>query len=481
MNQALHLIPQPKSITQTADSVLLSPTVGGDFPFLHDALIDYVYRLNGTRLYEEADAAIRFVADSTLRGEAYALDAETRQNGKGCVTLRAWTADGARNAMATLLQLLCAENGCLSLPGVHINDMPDSSFRSVMVDLARNFHPFSYLLSYIDLCVLYKIPTLHLHFTDDQSYTLPSHLYPLLSTPDKHYTFAEIDALNRYAASRCIHLMPEIDVPGHCSAFCSQYGEIFGTDGIIVRTAEATDAMQALFSELCDLFPQADRIHIGGDEAAIEKWTQNPACRSYALSCGIDFDAEDKKYVSERLLADFVQKMAEAVLAKGRIPMAWEGFAPCVNQFVTKKLQLMSWENYYQTTPSLLDAGFTIVNSAWRPMYVVTPIVYWSQEEVFQWNVCFWNAVHPGSPYRDTGITVPKNPQIIGGQLLAWGDAIAAHYPILSEGLSVERRLVAERAPMLAENTWNNQKCRDYANIKAAFDACDQIYHRLGE
>lgn len=315
MNSPLHLIPQPKTVVRGSGTVSLAATVSGDFMLLHDSLTDYVRRLFGITLSEEYSGAIRFTADSAFKGEAYALYAEN-----GCAEIRAWTKDGARNGMATLLQLLFVQNGTLCLPAVRIEDAPDCAFRSVMIDLARDFHPFSYLLSYVDLCMLYKIPVLQLHFTDDQSYTLPSRLFPKLSTPGRHYTFAEIDALNRYAVSRGVHIMPEIDVPGHCRAFCQEYGDIFGKDGIITRTEQATTAMQQLFCELCDMFPQSERIHIGGDEAAIAKWTEDPACRDYALSQGIDFDMEDKRLLAERLLADFVEKMAENGYFQGTHP-----------------------------------------------------------------------------------------------------------------------------------------------------------------
>lgn len=474
MNSPLHLIPQPKTVVRGSGTVSFAATVSGDFMLLHDSLTDYVRRLFGITLSEEYSGAIRFTADSAFKGEAYALYAEN-----GCAEIRAWTKDGARNGMATLLQLLFVQNGTLCLPAVRIEDAPDCAFRSVMIDLARDFHPFSYLLSYVDLCMLYKIPVLQLHFTDDQSYTLPSRLFPKLSTPGRHYTFAEIDALNRYAASRGVHIMPEIDVPGHCRAFCQEYGDIFGKDGIITRTEQATTAMQQLFCELCDMFPQSERIHIGGDEAAIAKWTEDPACRDYALSQGIDFDMEDKRLLADRLLADFVEKMAETVISKGRIPMAWEGFSADVNDYVTRELQLMSWENLYQTTPSLLEAGFNIVNSSWIPMYIVTPVAYWTQEEAFNWNTRTWGAMHPASPYHDKKLTVQDSPQIIGGQLLAWGDVIMEKYPNLEDGLSEERELVSQRAPMLAENTWNKEKIRDYADILEAYRETDRIRKEL--
>ena len=162
--------------------------------------------------------------------------------------------------------------------------------------------------------------------------------------------------------------------------------------------------------------------------------------------------------------------------------MAWEGFSAAVNDYVTRDLQLMSWENFYQTTPSLLDAGFTIVNSSWIPMYIVTPVAYWSPEEVFNWDIYSWRPMHPGSPYKDRTLRVEdKNPRVIGGQLLAWGDAIAANCPNLADGIAAERELVAERAPMLAENTWNRQKRRDYADVRAAYQTTDRIRKEITE
>lgn len=466
MNHPLFCIPRPKSMVPGTGAVTPAPTVGGDFPAIAAAFSDYVRRLGGAPLAPAADPAVCFRADPALAGEAYTLAAAD-----GRVLVRAATAAGARNGMATLLQLLTVgQDGAWTVPAVTVEDAPDCAYRAVMVDLARDFHPFAYLLSYVDLCALYKIPYLHLHFTDAESYTLPSRLYPALSTPGRHYTDAEIAALGRYAADRAVEIIPEIDVPGHCDAFCTAYGDLFGRDGIITRTAEATAAMQALFSELCDMFPASGRIHIGGDEAAILKWTTDPACRAYAIAQGIDFDGPDKRYIAERLLSDFVQKMADAVLAKGRIPMAWEGFSADVNEFVSRKIQIVSWENYYQTTDSLLAAGFTVVNASWKPMYIVTPRTYWTQEEVFDWDIFHWQAVHSGSPYYGKTLAAEPTPAVIGGQLLAWGDHIAGgDFPTVAEGIAAERALIAERAPMLAENTWNREKRRTYADAAAAY------------
>ena len=468
-NVALALIPYPKYITYRQESLAIMPIMEICDPMFvrpAKAFAGYAQRLVGVRFTEGRGASVVLRADPDMQKGEYSLRVQTAR-----VVLSAADEQGMQYALATLGQLLRVVDGRVSLPVCEVRDLPDCEHRCVMIDLARNWHPFDYLLSYVDLCWFYKVSRLHLHFTDDQSYTLPSALYPELATEGRSYTSEDIAYLNKYAAERGVSLIPEIDVPGHCTQFCLAYPEIFGTDNIIPQTAEAMGAMQALFSELCDMFPNAEYVHVGGDEAAIEKWTTNEACRAYAESCGIDFDNPDKRYLAERMLANFVQKMADAVTAKGKRVMAWEGFAPAVNEFVSKDIIMHSWENYYQTTPQLLEGGFQIINSSWRPMYVVTPAAYWSQKEVYSWSIYRWTPVHPDSPYRGVTVEIPENQNVLGGQLLAWGDTIPTSFPTVAEGIAEERRLVAERMAALAENTWNREKLRGYEEFFAAYES----------
>jgi hypothetical protein len=79
--------------------------------------------------------------------------------------------------------------------------------------------------------------------------------------------------------------------------------------------------------------------------------------------------------------------------------------------------------------------------------------------------------VHPNSPYRGVTIEIPANENVLGGQLLAWGDTIPGSFPTVAEGIAEERRLVAERMAALADNTWNREKMRSYAEFSAAYEA----------
>ena len=454
----VRMIPTPKRVSET----------GGRFPYktalclLHrefeeaaEAFVEYARRLGLHFTISEA-APIQIARDAALGPEEYRLSA-----GNGKVKLFASDLVGANHAFASLLQLF--ERDAVSpelvwIPDCEISDAPDCAYRGMMVDLARNWHDFSYLLSYVDFCYFYKISVLHLHFTDDQSYTLPSELFPRLPTRDRSYTEQQIAQLNRYAVARGVQLMPEIDVPGHCVSFQQEYPELFGTDGILCQNEQSVSAMQSLFGELCRMFPASKYIHIGGDEAQIENWLKCPRCAEYAQSVGIDFQTEEQKLTAEKLYVNFIGKMAEAVFAAGKIPVVWEGFSDQVNDLVSREILVMSWENYYQVTPSLLGAGFRIINCSWNPMYIVTPEPAWPPREIYDWSVYKWKAVHPDSPYRGKELEIPPARQVLGGQLLAWGDRIAASYPTVEEGVAAERRLLLERLPYLAENTWNRNK-----------------------
>ena len=103
-------------------------------------------------------------------------------------------------------------------------------------------------------------------------------------------------------------------------------------------------------------------------------------------------------------------------------------------------------------------------------MYVVTPAVYWSQKEVYDWSIYRWTPVHPDSPYRGVTVEIPANQNVLGGQLLAWGDTISTSFPTVAEGVAEERRLVAERMAALSENTWNREKLRSYAEFSRAYE-----------
>ena len=132
---------------------------------------------------------------------------------------------------------------------------------------------------------------LHWHLTEDQGWRIQIDQFPKLNTVGSYredslgayggfYTKKEIKEVVEYAKQRHVEVIPEIELPGHCSAAIASYPflscqqkpikvanswgvfkEIYcaGNDSVFVF-------LEKIFDEIIPLFP-SKRIHIGGDEA----------------------------------------------------------------------------------------------------------------------------------------------------------------------------------------------------------------------
>lgn len=450
------VIPQPKRITQKAGRVLPGRIERNEGFAAVTAFEDYRARLG----LAQGAAPIHCLRDESLPAGAYRLDAGE------AVTLSAPDETGMHHALATLTQLTATADKD-GFAAVAIEDAADYPYRGLMIDTARIFHPLENLLSCVDLCWLYKLSHLHIHFTDDQSYTLPSEVFPKLPTPGKSYTKEETASLAAYAQSRGVRIMPEIDVPGHCRSFSQAYPEIFTSGGIghiIAFTPRVFTAFEALFGELAERFPDADRIHIGGDEADIAAWLQSEECRDYAAACGVPVDG-DERLSAERIYATFVKKLSDIVLSLGKTPVCWEGFGKEVNYLVPRTTEVFSWELFYQTTPELTAGGYPLINGSWMPNYIVYPHHEKPVEELFNWSPRRFQATHPGSPYREEPYLMPRYDRLLGGELLSWGDH-GVNAPNPAAHLAGEFASIAQRLPATAEGAWNQEKPINFAEFE---------------
>ncbi len=479
----MKIIPTPKWIEpaiEYANMQSFAPAVMRNEVFSEaiTSFISYVEKLHGIAVEVQEKASLSIEKDASLVAEGYRIVVDKE-------TVSIYTSDrvGANHAFATLLQMMQVGDGKIILPEVVIEDKPDCTYRGMMIDLSRCWHPFPYLLAYVDLCYFYKASVLQLHFTDDESYTLPSHIYPKLSTPGRSYTHEEIKELVGYAYDRGVELLPEIDVPGHCKSFEEGYRELFGANEVICQHEDSMEAMRALFRELCDMFPHSKYVHIGGDEAiAMDAWTKCPNCLAYGKSVGIDVDVENKKLLAEQFYAHFISEMAKVCFEKGRQPIVWEGFGKEVNDRISKDVIVMSWENLFQLTPDLLEAGFPIINCSWNPTYVVTPHTMWSPEDIYNWSIYQWKATHPQSPILEGGYECEATDRILGGQLHAWNGDIRREFSDETQGVTEQLQCLAERLPMLVERTWNIAHAGPYAAIQETMKVLsDKLYTIIGK
>jgi len=195
---------------------------------------------------QAATSAITLRKKAGLAPEGYELQIDA--NG---VTLSATTRAGMFYAVQSLQTLLpagaSAKAGSVSLPGMVVQDAPRFPYRALMLDVARNFQPKAEVLKVLDVMGLYKMNTLHLHFSDDEGWRVEMPSLPELTTvggtraysPDQKqsilpsygsgpnasntsgtgfYSKADFVEILRYASDRHITVIPEIESPGHARA-----------------------------------------------------------------------------------------------------------------------------------------------------------------------------------------------------------------------------------------------------------------------
>jgi hypothetical protein len=223
---------------------------------------------------------------------------------------------------------------------------------------------------------------------------------------------------------------------------------------------------------------------MGGDEAFIDRWTTCDKCLQAFRNAGVEVDKylendASRHELAEIMYATFVKRICEVILACGKTPVVWEGFHEDTNHMIPRDALIVSWENYYQTTPQLQKAGFRLVNGSWCPMYVVTPNTHWTPEDIYNWNIYTWRPVHSKSPYAGRSLTIEPTEQVEGGMLLAWGDRIMSFYPVVAEGVREEQRLIEERTLPFAENVWNREKPLTWEAFEPKMQAVAALYENF--
>ena len=452
-----NVIPIPKSVELAGGVTEIPFSVSCNEPNWNE----YVKTLSEAflKLYKTpltiCDGGIILKKDDTLPVGSYKIDS------RDSVTLYAKDGEGILYAMATLIQAAEVRDGKITVERAVIEDYSDKDYRSLMVDLAREWHPASTVLQYIDLCFMLKVKYLHLHFIDNERYTLPSKAFPKLNEADS-YTYEEIGEICERAKARGIVIVPEFEAPGHAAMLSRSYPEIFANEVDSVSADEKTElgaviaddsiicagkpetmeGVRTLLKEVCELFPDSPYIHIGGDEAKIAVWNYCSHCKSYMQKKGIE-DVHE-------LYSEFVGRVASTVIQMGRTPIVWEGFPTKGVSYIPKETIVIAWETMYHMPYDLIAEGFKVINSSWMPMYIVPspePRFNWGISEILDWNVYNWQHWYEHSAAYNNPINVEPTEQVIGATLCLWECTFEWEISRCLNNLTA-----------LAERVWNTDK-----------------------
>lgn len=431
--------------------------------------------------------SINFVFEPSLEEEAYSIHIDEN------IEIQYGHESGAFYALNSLIQLGNEVEKGIRFPKCKIHDKPKYKWRGLHLDVSRHFFTVEEVKRYIDLMALYKFNTFHWHLTDDQGWRIEIKKYPKLTEvggyrdstmighfsdqPRKYevskyggyYTQEQIKDVVAYASERFIHVVPEIEMPGHSRAAIHAYPELSCSgvskgipgewgifDEIFCSKEETILFLQDVLSEVIDLFP-SKYIHIGGDEAPKSTWKSCSTCHSNIAKYNLEDEHELQSY--------FIRRMDEFLTSNGRKLIGWDEI---LEGGLSENASVMSWRGSKGGIEAALQ-GHNVVMSP-------TTYCYFDYYQSSHRNEPIAIGGHlPLEKVYEFKVTPdeldPKfNTNIVGGQANLWTEYI-------SDFEHVEY-MVYPRALALIQSLWCENKPSYNEFLNVVIDHQEEFMHR---
>ncbi|MBD0831603.1 family 20 glycosylhydrolase [Aestuariibaculum sediminum] len=270
-NAPVKLIPYPKTVKWNKGVVTI-PTLKmeGDIVLSETSrtlLEDIFNEINDNKT--SSDFKLKLSFNSGIQPEGYIL----KVNESG-IDIQFKDEAGQYYALQTLSQLSTKRGEETEIPLCEIIDAPKHKIRGFLLDVGRNFISLDVLKEQLDIMAKYKLNVFQWHLTDRPAWRIESKAYPELNAaknhrptrnPGKYYTYDDIRELIAYAKERQIHVIPEIDMPGHSDAFTTAMG-------FTMHSEEGMKALEVILNEFFKEIPKSmcPVVHLGSDEVHIE-------------------------------------------------------------------------------------------------------------------------------------------------------------------------------------------------------------------
>ena len=384
--------------------------------------------------------------DKDLGNEGYRLEIGSK------ISITAVTGDGLFWGTRTLLQLMSPGPGH-EISRLSIVDKPEFEYRGLMIDNARNFHSIDFHVETIRKLALFKLNRYQIHFSDHQSYTLPSPLFPDLPTAGRHYSSEEIGRLVDAARRYHIMIVPEIDLPGHASALLHGIKDLgCGSGGgkICIGDEASYQTLSKLCSEVMDMIPGA-YWHLGADEVGYDG-TKCARCAARMKS--------EKFESGDQLFNHFINRMDSFMQGKGRKMLVWEGFFPNLEPRVQKSVIVCPFDVKHagKLPEDYFEAGYKILNTSWTPLYVADRTSMTPPEVIARWSPYMFGAGRSPQPFEYWRKFRPEDCQgkVVGAQTCSWEIEEKAETGLLfGDGPGFpEYGRPGKRLPIMAERVW---------------------------
>lgn len=392
--------------------------------------------------------------------ESYTLTVTPQQ-----ITLTGETDLGALRGLATLQQLVAADDDGYYVPTLIINDKPRFPWRGILLDVSRHFFSVDVVKKQLDLLALVKMNVLHLHLTDDQGFRIESKTYPKLhemGSDGQFYTQADMRDIIHYADERGIRIVPEFDLPGHSTSwyigypeFSSGTGATFGGPYQIDRKwgrnspvmnpvkEEVYQFLDVFFKEMSELFPD-EYMHIGGDENNGVQWTTNPDIQAFMKANAL---------ANKEAMQNYFNKRLQAILTKhGKKVMGWDEIFV---EGVPKTIMIQSWQGREALYKAARQGYSTILSHGYY--------IDLNQSTDFH----YLNEPLPDS----VKLSADERKHIYGGEACMWSEWVVAG--------NLDSR-IWPRTAAIAERFWSAASVRDVEDMYRRLDYISASLEQLG-
>lgn len=389
---------------------------------------------------------------------------------------------GVFYGMQSLLQLVQQKNKQLSVSAVNINDEPNFSYRGLMLDVGRHFFDTAEIKKIIDVMASLKLNTLHWHLTDDQGWRLEIKKYPKLTSISAwrdstivggygdfnpfiydgkrsggFYTQEQAREIVKYATERDIEVIPEIEMPGHCTAVLAAYPELgngtgpykvpgyWGVHSTIYNPGESTfQFLQDVLTEVMAIFP-SKYIHIGGDEVPKDEW------KSSALAQKIIH--ENKLKDEHELQSWFVNRIEKFLNKNGKSLIGWDEI---LEGGLTANATVMSWRGEAGGIQAAKE-GHNVIMSPNSNMYVDHAQANDGKTEPLAIGGFLpLDVVYNYNP-RPLVLNTDQQKHILGVQANMWTEYVSTNNKL--------EYMLFPRAIALAEVGWTKTENKNYENF----------------
>ena len=353
-----------------------------------------------------------------------------------------------------------------------------------MLDVGRHYMPVDFIKKFIDLLALHKMNTFHWHLTEDQGWRIEIKKYPLLTKigsirkqsmvgrygDNKYdgkpyggfYTQDEVRDVVKYAQSKYVTVIPEIEMPGHSAGVLAAYPQ-FGSnpdkivdvvpkwgvmDDVLFPREETFTFLEDVLTEVMDLFP-SQYIHIGGDECPKTQWKQSRFCQNLMKEKGLKDEHELQSY--------FIQRIDKFVTSKGRRIIGWDEI---LEGGLSPNATVMSWRgvaggiaaarqnhDVIMTPTTYCYLDYYQVDKSMQPTVPIAIGGYLPLEKVYSFD-----------PSVTDSLTAAQAKHVLGVQANLWTEYVLT--PEYAEYMLFPR-LIA-----VAETGWTPQVDRNFEDFK---------------